>query len=446
MSWLFGCATNYDYNTRFLLAALQIRDILAKESPAEVEAALSRVSSDLSLAYEDMLSRISSQWLKFLHWVFFANKPLTLKQLRFAWAIKQDTIDLNPTKDLPFSHFINETLGLLVVDREFNTVRFAHSTIKDYLKKHTGKYFPDGQSLLARTCLTFLNFHALSNEPDHARFGSGGDLSPFFEYAAFQWGHHAREAGDDDETCNMAVKWLLSKRMPQVHSVRQKLQMYHWLSYVQPPSPLCEACYFGLRSHVTKLLESGQDVNALDSNGIGPLYSAVWHNHLPVVRVLFSECQNLDVNVQTSDGVTPLHAASRQGHVDIVRYLLMSSLASALEVNLQDRNGWTALIGAAKSGYTDIVDLLLQHPNIDPNVRDNYGWTALTRAVDGGHAATVRSLLRSKDIDLALSRVGEVEFWESVLDSESEVFAKGKYMSLPDDLHVQLGLATRDGN
>jgi hypothetical protein len=371
--------------------------------------------------------------------------PLTVEQLRFAYAINEDMIDLNPKQHLPFFDCTKETGGLLVVDREFDTVRFAHSTIKDHLVGHSRQYFPDGHSLLASTCLTFLNLHHLSNEPGRSRFDRGGDLCPFFEYAAFQWGHHAREASNDERTCDMAVQWLLSERMHQVHTIREKVHRYHFLSYVQPPSPLYEACYFGLCSTVAKLLElPEQDINALDSKGRGPLYSAVYHNRLAVVQLLFG-CQNLDVNVQDADGITPLHAASRLGHVDVVRHFLQSSSwAQTVQVNFQDRNGWTALIGAAKSGHTDIVDLLLQHPDISINIQDEDGWTALTRAVDGGHADTVRLLLGSKDIDIAASRVGEIGFWESLPESELTVIPQGKHMSLPNDLRLRL--AIRDGN
>jgi hypothetical protein len=452
--------------TRFLITVLRISEVLAQESPAKVEAALSS-SFDLSLAYENIVSRIyksNPKGFVILRWVLFAMYPLTLEQLRFAYAIEEGMEDLNP-KQLPFTTFINSTLGLLVLDRESNTVRIAHSTMKDYIPKYLSEHFPDtnGHPLLARTCLTFLNFHALSNESDRARFGSGGDLSPFFEYAAFQWGHHAREAGDDEKTDNMAVKWLLSERMHQVHIVREEIQRYHFLSYAQPPSPLYEACYFGLCSTVATLLKTGQDVNALDSNGRGPLYSAVCQNRLAVIQLLF-ECQNLDVNIQDIDGVTPLHAASRLRHVNIVRLFLtlptriklpsflpsfltsilrffvsfFLQLPSNVKVNVQDNNGCTALSSAAKDGHKDIIELLLQHPDININIQDNDGWTALTRAVDGGHADTVRLLLENDDIDVPASRVGEAGFWESALASQLAVAPQGKHMSLPDDLRRQL--------
>jgi hypothetical protein len=420
-----------------------------------------------------MISRISNsnhKALKLFHWVLFAMHPLTLEQLRFAYAVEEGMDDLDPKQRLPFRTFIDLTLGLLIVDRVSNTVRVAHSTMKDYLTQHFFEHFPlagtNGHLLLARTCLTFLSFRAFSTESGRARFHSGGDLSPFFEYAAFQWGHHAREAGDDKETCDMAVRWLLSERMQQVHIVRKKIRQFDFLSCdVKPPSPLYEACYFGLCSQVAELLSLGQDVTVLGSNGRGPLYSAVCQNHLAVVQLLF-KCWNLDVNVQNDEGVTPLHAASRSGHLKIVqhfltlprikipsflppsfrfflrfflRFFVPSSWTWTVEVNAQDVNGWTALISAAQSGHTDIVDLLLQHPDIDINIRDNHGWTALTRAVDGGHTESVRRLLRNEGIDMAASKVREVELWESV-ESGCELFAQGEHMSLPYDLRRQLGL------
>jgi ankyrin repeat protein len=96
-----------------------------------------------------------------------------------------------------------------------------------------------------------------------------------------------------------------------------------------------------------------------------------------------------------------------------------------------------------KSGYTDVVNLLLQHPDIDINIRDTDGWTALMRAVDGGHTETVRLLLGSEGIDMAIGGVG---FWDSVLESGLTVRPQGKYMPRPEDLLLQLDLATRNGH
>jgi hypothetical protein len=69
-----------------------------------------------------MLSRISPQGNKLLHWVLFANRLLTVEELRFALAIEEGIVDLNPRSQLPFSSFLDSALGLLAVDSVDKTV------------------------------------------------------------------------------------------------------------------------------------------------------------------------------------------------------------------------------------------------------------------------------------------------------------------------------------
>jgi hypothetical protein len=185
-----------------------------------------------------MLSRIRHKGLKLLHWVLFANCPLTLEELRFAIAIEEGMTDLDPKRQLPFASFIDWALGLLILDSEENTVRFAHLTIKDYLRDNVSFYFSDGHSLLARTCLTYLSFTALSSDRGRTRFQEDGDLFPFFSYATYQWGHHARKAEKDTKTCAMTIKFLLCERFRHLHDLRSAYRKHSALSL-----PLHEACY-----------------------------------------------------------------------------------------------------------------------------------------------------------------------------------------------------------
>jgi ankyrin repeat domain-containing protein 50 len=424
--------------TRFLLVVLQIDDVLAQETPAKAEAAAQSIKFDLSLAYEKMLSRIHPQGLKLLHWVLFAMGPLRLEELRFAIAIEEGMTDLDPKRQLPFPSFIDFALGLVVVDSKERTVRFAHLTIKDYLADHSLQYFPDGHELLARTCLTYLSFSALSTDTCQTRFLEDGDLYPFFSYAESNWGHHARESEDDTRTCDMTLNWLLSTNFTQVQVVRGEGRWYNSYEFGVDYSPLHETCFFGLHSLTAKLLESGSaDIHARDSYQMTPLHYAVMCRHLAVVKGLL-QCPNLDVNVQDKWRHAPLQDASWDGLVDIVQILLQHP---SIEINFQDEYGQTALHNAASHGHTNIIQLLLQHPTIDINCSDKNGWTALTTAVDGGHADVVRLLLAHKDIDISASRVGEPGFRESIAQ-------------LPHDLRLQLGikpseslyLAARDGD
>jgi hypothetical protein len=222
---------------------------LDRETPAEAEAAAQSIQFDLSLAYAKMLSRIRPKGLRLIQWVFFARYPLTLEQLRFATAIKEGMRDLDSKRDLPFPSFTDCALGLLVVDSKEKTVRFVHSTIRDYLTKHSLQYFPDGHVLLARTCLTYLSFSSLSSEIGRIRFLQDGDLFPFFEYAGFEWGHHARELNDDTKACDTVLSWLLSEHFMQVRDVRHQDAVKYQNVYPSDTqhSRLHEACVFGLQ-------------------------------------------------------------------------------------------------------------------------------------------------------------------------------------------------------
>jgi ankyrin repeat protein len=420
--------------TRFLLAVLQINDVLTQETPAKAEAAAQSIKFDLSLAYEKMLSRIHPQGFKLLHWVLFAMRPLRPEELRFAIAIEEGTTDLDPKRQLPFLSFIDWALGLVIVDSEEKIVRFAHLTIKDYLADRSLQYFPDGHRLLARTCLTYLSFSALSTDTGQTRFRKDGDLCPFFSYAESNWGHHARESEDDTTICDMTLNWLSGKNFSQVQTVRGLARWYNDWRFGVEYSPLHETCFFGLHSLAVKLLESGStNVNARDSDQNTPLHYAVMYHHLAVVKGLI-QCANLDVSVQDKWGNTPLHYASWGGLVNIVQILLQHP---SIEINLQNERGRTALHRAAVSGNTNIIQWLLQHPTIDINCSDKHGWTALTTAVDCGHADVVRLLLAHKDIDISASRVIEPGFWESIPQG---VYPNKKWRTLPRDLRLQLQL------
>jgi ankyrin repeat domain-containing protein 50 len=365
-------------HSSFLLAVLQIQDVLTQQTPAKAEAAAQSIKFDLSLAYEKMLSRIQPEGLKLLHWVFFAMRPLELEELRFAIAIEEGMTDLDPKRQLPFPSFIDWTLGLLVLDSKERIVRFAHLTIKDYLADHSLRYFPDRHVLLARICLTYLSFSALSTDTGCERFLGNGDLYPFFSYAKSNWGHHARESEDDTTTCDMTLNWLLSKDFTQMQVVRGEGRSCNGWYFGVDYSPLHETCFFGLHSLTAKLLKSGSaDINARDSNQVTPLLYAVRCHYLAGVKGLL-QCPNLDVNAQNNLGYTPLQDASWDGLVDIVQILLQHP---SIEINLQDEDGRTALHNAASHGHTNIIQLLLQHPTIDINCSDKNRWTALTTAV-----------------------------------------------------------------
>ena len=148
---------------------------------------------------------------------------------------------------------------------------------------------------------------------------------------------------------------------------------------------LINASYNGHTETVTRLLEKGADMNAIDKYGRTALIMAIQNGHTEIVTRLLEKGAN--VNAKNSYGVTALHIASREGHTDIVAMLL----EKGADVNAKSDGGYTALISASESGHTETVAMLLEK-GADVNAKTNWGDTALIQASYYGHTEIVKLL------------------------------------------------------
>src|SRR5438045_8256208 len=62
------------------------------------------------------------------------------------------------------------------------------------------------------------------------------------------------------------------------------------------------ASELGCEAIVKLVLSKGADINAADSSGQTPLYSAAWHRHTEIVQLLLSK--GADINAADSSGQT----------------------------------------------------------------------------------------------------------------------------------------------
>ncbi|MHB9146964.1 MAG: ankyrin repeat domain-containing protein [Candidatus Amoebophilus sp.] len=101
------------------------------------------------------------------------------------------------------------------------------------------------------------------------------------------------------------------------------------------------------------LIENGAKVNEVSKNGEIPLHSVAEKGQLELVNLLVEQKSNF--NAKNITGNTPLHLAVINNHVEVVRLLLQLGV----KWNVENKSGRTPLQFAIRKGYTAIADLII---------------------------------------------------------------------------------------
>lgn len=131
---------------------------------------------------------------------------------------------------------------------------------------------------------------------------------------------------------------------------------------------------------ISKILESGVDVNAVDKNGKTALHIAVKEDNEKAVS-LFLSCPKLDVNIKDSEGKTPLHIAAQFSSLSILSMIIEHGVA---DINVTDASGSTPLMLATESGNLEKVKVLSHVEGVDLCLTDSLDRTAHLIAVRNG--------------------------------------------------------------
>jgi hypothetical protein len=157
--------------------------------------------------YEITLDRIRKQPLsqanmamRIITWLYLTHRMLRVYELQHALAVQSGDNALAEDGIPPEEMLLECCLGLVVIERETSTVRFAHFTLQEYLDRHWRELFPSGHSAIASTCCTYLNF-------EHPKWRGA---SSFLGYAACFLGDHLRE-GTNDELNRQVLELLTDK-------------------------------------------------------------------------------------------------------------------------------------------------------------------------------------------------------------------------------------------
>ncbi|KAL2671363.1 hypothetical protein Neosp_013948 [[Neocosmospora] mangrovei] len=382
----------------------------------------------LDYAYEQAMERINSQKpglrdiaLQVLAWITCAKRPLTQLELQHALAVEPDTAQFDEENLPDIQGMVSACCGLVTIENESSIIRLVHYTTQEYFERTQGKWFPDAEAEITKTCLTYLSFDV---------FEAGGSYqdeeliqrlrsNPLYDYATQHWGHHARKA---PHLAEKVIEFLETDRKAEAAG-----QALLCSTRYEPGSGtgggtdpygvtgIHLAAYFDLDAIMKPLLERDN----IDPNlaacfkwygDMTPLSYAAQMGHEAVVKLLIEEGK-VDPDAKnaayTNFGRTPLSYAAENGHESIVKLLINTEQININEPDTEGgfdlftfpSSGLTPLAAAAENGHYEIVKILLDH-GADATYKESRSLqgeskTALDRATENGHEA-IAGLLRER--------------------------------------------------
>lgn len=375
--------------------------LAGEDNKRDLMNALQNLPTELDDTYDRAMRRIedqSRQQVKraeqVLSWVTLAERPLTVKEIQCALAVAPGDEFLHedalPDEDL----LVSVCAGLVVIDQQKSIIRLVHYTTQDYLERTLEARYPHAQRNICATCITYLSFEVFKDGPcKEDQFGSNmidrAEQNMLFDYAANNWGIHARKASDHDTTIDELVHEFLDQSAKFSSSYQTMHRSQRW-PFCTPTrqhiTGLIIASSFGLKNTVVSLLREGHDVNASDSQGCSSLHIAASMGHANVVQLLLEAGANLEAKCRK--GETALHWAAYAGREQSVRVLLEWGSDPTY-----DGFGTESMISeAAYRGYVKVVETLLLHIN-DLKNRNDCAFAALAKAASNGQEAVAKTIL-----------------------------------------------------
>lgn len=384
--------------------------MIGKRSSKAVRLALAQLptgSGAYNSAYENAMNRIEGQVQnredlakQVLSWIICAKRSLTTTELRHALAIEIGQCELDEDNLPDTDDMVSVCAGLVTVDEESNIIRLVHYTMQEFFLETQSRWLPNAEVEIAISCITYLSFDTFERgfcESDDL-FEERMRSNPLYDYAAQNWGYHARLAGI--ETRQLILNFLQTdSKISSTSQVMMATKDYRYHGYSQDVprhmTGIHLAAHFDLQETMSALLKIVDEPDSKDTHHRTPLSYAAERGHEAVVELLLEE-NNVNPNSKDSTrGWTPLWYAVANGHTPVVRLLLEKGRT---DPNSKSKNQQVVLSLAAQKGYDMIVKLLLEKDQVDPDYMDSkYGQTPILRAAIKGH---------HKVVELLLNRVG----------------------------------------
>lgn len=389
--------------------------------------------------------------MKVLKWVSFSARPLHIEELKEAVAF--DVLDTawDPERVPQKDFIIGCCANLLVLDPTDHCVRFAHSSVKQYLTKHREVFLPaypvsedQGDLECGEFCIAYLSFSnfSMSLEKHGHQQTTAAVPTPAFlagEAIGSPFRHFFQIPKKDMATTTLSFPGLRTASTPKGGQFKfLDYAITYWsplTRYITQSSPVWDR-FEQLATHLNETwnfhpwdirgrsksshlhgllgwavkerhepllsiaLNSGKYIQQicnlpLVEERLPALHLASKLGYYEIVESLLGIC---NVNAVDVEDYTALHHAASKGHIDIVRLI---SSTKGVVVDFVSKSKVTPLWLASANGHRNVVSLLIEkEANIE--ARDvPHGQTPLCQAARNGHYSVVELLLRSNaDIEV----------------------------------------------
>jgi Ankyrin repeat len=367
---------------RFLLPALHIDRLGEFTCQAEVDEALLDMTGSIQKTYISAMQRLETRSkprrelaIAILKWLTHCKSPLQIDQLREALAVMPGSTAFDRKRMRTKKIILEVCLGLVVLESNDKTVRLVHFTLQEFLGGES-KLWPDAETSLATTCLTYLLFDGHADEifQNLETVSQHKETNPFLVYAMKHWSDHARNG--DAEKLHLLTSKLFSK---QPHLLPNYPGWWYW-DYSKPtPHPLGYAAIHFLPG-IARILLNTENAR-LDAQGVSQLIlwsgrtKTYWtgHEQLTEIRnqLLFLAFEDKDF-FQHTDTLTKTYVIQLMSWIE--EPMKKRLLEIGLDINWRQAtyNGETALHLATLAHDKESVEFLLAH-GAKSNIRNSWG-------------------------------------------------------------------------
>jgi ankyrin repeat protein len=378
------------------MARLHLDSIASLDNRRSVKRSLQKLPTTYGELYSNAMERIKCQEperyaraSQVLSWLSYALSPLTVSALQHALSVEPGDTELYQDAMPDAEDLVSVCAGLVTIDEASSVIRLVHYTTREYFNQLRHIAFPDGQEIIASTCLTYLSYDDFSHQcHTQLRMDSRFRKYAFYLYAAEFWALHVIGGGLETRLRDRVIAFVEDGKRYSAEEAMLKRRTSVW------------GCW------MTGIL-TDRSINFIREDP--PLHTAVVYGLIQTITFLITERQ-YSTEVRNRLGQTALHRAAETGQAEAVKKLLeLDAKGSAIVKH--GRLGDAGPVHFATHGahathqaHLQTVRVLLDH-GLDVNYQEpEHNLTALHIAALLDTDVTKLLLDRGADVNAKLRR------------------------------------------